>query len=116
MYYNTNNETGNELKRSKKKTITQDQFILGIFNTWRVNDGLTPSEIEQILVEDYNTNWPLTSIRRSISTLTDAGKLTKTNKLRKGKYDKNEHIWKFKSQTRQDINDTHTPGERDNRF
>jgi len=113
MYYNTNNETGNKLKQSKKKTITQDEFILGIFNTWRTNEGLTPSEIEGILVDDYDTNWPLTSIRRSISTLTDTGKLTKTDKLRKGKYGKNEHVWKFKSQARTDINDTNTPGQGD---
>ena len=73
-------------------------------------------KLRKELVDDYDTNWPLTSIRRSISTLTDAGKLTKTSELRKGKYDKKEHVWKFKSQTRQDINDTHTPEERDNRF
>ena len=116
MFYNTNKQKSNELKESKKKVLTQDQFILGIFNTWRNGEGLSPSEVEEILVDSYNKNWPLTSIRRAISTLTDAGKLTKTNKLRKGKYGKNEHVWKFKSQARQDINDTHTPGERDNRF
>ena len=96
MYYNTNNETGNDLKKAQKKTISQDQFILGIFNTWRKDNGMTPSEIEHILVDSYDVNWPLTSIRRSISTLTDSGKLTKTNELRKGKYNKNEHVWKLK--------------------
>ena len=116
MYYNTNKETGDQLNDSKSKAKTQDEIILDIFNTFRLNNGLSPSEVEVLLVERYNKNWPLTSIRRSISTLTDQGKLTKTNKLRGGKYNKNEHVWKFKPKTRQDINDTHTPAERDNRL
>ena len=116
MYYNTNNESGERLIKSKSKAKTQDEIILDIFNTWRQSDGLTPSEIEEILIHHHDKNWPLTSIRRAISTLTDSGKLTKTNKLRGGKYNKNEHICKFKPQTRQDLNDTNTPGQRDNRF
>jgi len=116
MYYNTNNEKGKQLNKSRSAAKTQDEIILGIFNTWRQSDGLTPSEIEEILIHHHDKNWPLTSIRRAISTLTDHGKLTKTDKLRGGKYNKNEHIWKFKPQTRQDLNDTHTPGQRDNRF
>ena len=116
MYYNTNNESGDRLNKSKKKAMTQNEFILGIFNTWRINNGLTPSELEEILIESYDKNWPLTSIRRAMSTLTEQGKLTKTNKLREGKYNKNEHVWQIKPQTRQDINVTHTPGQRDNRL
>ena len=116
MYYNTNNETGEQLNESRSNTKTQNEIILDIFNTFRLNNGLSPSEVESILIETYGKNWPLTSIRRAISTLTDEGKLTKTDKLRGGKYNKNEHIWRFKPQTRQDINDTHTPGQRDNRF
>jgi|TARA_R100001594_G_scaffold117968_1_gene153222 precorrin-3B methylase len=116
MYYNTNNESGEELIESRSKAKTQDDIILDIFNTWRQSDGLTPSEIEEILIHHHDKNWPLTSIRRSISTLTNSGKLTKTNELRGGKYNKNEHIWRFKPQTRQDLNDTNTPGQRDNRL
>jgi hypothetical protein len=116
MYYNTTNETDKQLRDSRSKAKTQDEIILNVFNTWRESDGLTPSEVEEILIHHHDKNWPLTSIRRAISTLTDAGKLTKTNKLRGGKYNKNEHIWKFKPQTRADINDIHTPRERDNRF
>ena len=116
MYYNTNNEAGDQLKESRSAAKTQDEIILDIFNTWRQSDGLTPSEIEEILIHHHDKNWPLTSIRRAISTLTDRGKLTKTNRLRGGKYNKNEHIWKFKPQIRQDLNDTNTPGQRDNRF
>ena len=116
MYYNTNNEKGEQLNESRSSTKTQNEIILDIFNTFREEYGLTPSEVEGILISHHEKEWPLTSIRRAMSTLTDEGKLTKTSKLRKGKYNKNEHIWKFKSQTRQDINDTNTPGQRDNRL
>ena len=116
MYYNTNNESGEELIESKSRAKTQDEIILDIFNAWRQSDGLSPSEVEDILILQHDKNWPLTSIRRAISTLTDSGKLTKTSKLRGGKYNKNEHVWKFKPQTRQDLNDTNPPGQRDNRL
>ena len=116
MYYNTNEENGQDLIESRTKSIKQDDLILSIYNSWRQSDGLTPSEVEEILIHHHDKSWPLTSIRRAISTLTDSGKLTKTNKLRGGKYNKNEHIWKFKPQTRQDLNDTNTPGQRDNRL
>ena len=77
---------------------------------------LSPFEVQTALRRFNVLKAPITSIRRAISTLTDAGKLTKTNKLRGGKYNKNEHVWKFKPQTRQDLNDTNTPGQRDNRL
>jgi len=116
MYYNTNNETGERLNESRSNAKTQDQLILHIFNTWRHADGLSPVEVEEILIGTYNKNWPFTSIRRSISTLTDQDKLSKTNELRGGKYDKREHVWKFKTQVRTDINDTNTPGEGSDRL
>ena len=116
MYYNTNEENGQDLIESRTKSIKQDDLILSIYNSWRQSGGLTPSEVEEILIHHHDKNWPLTSIRRAISTLTNSGKLTKTSKLRGGKYNKNEHVWKFKPQTRQDLNDTNTPGQRDNRL
>ena len=116
MYYNTNEEDGPGLREAWAKTANQDDLILEIYNSWRQSGGLTPSEVEEILIHHHDKNWPLTSIRRAISTLTNSGKLTKTSKLRGGKYNKNEHVWKFKPQTRQDLNDTNTPGQRDNRL
>ena len=116
MYYNTNKENMPQLRESWAKTAKQDDLILEVYNAWRQSDGLTPSEVEEILIHHHDKNWPLTSIRRAISTLTNNDKLTKTSKLRGGKYNKNEHVWKFKPQTRQDINDTNTPGQRDNRL
>ena len=99
MFYNTTNETGETLKESKAKAITQNELIIHVFNTWREQNGLTPSELNKILIEHWDTNWPITSIRRALTTLTDDGNLVKTNDLRKGVYGKKEHVWKIKTKT-----------------
>ena len=120
MYYNTNNESGVELLDSRTKALTQDELILEIYEIHEQHDidrhGLTPELVRYTCEEFYGKAWPITSIRRSISTLTKAGKLTKTSKLHKGRYGKNEHIWKLASQVRTDINDTHIPGEENKRL
>ena len=122
MYYNTNNESGETLQESRTNSRTQNELILHIFSNLRdYDEGLTPDEINDIISGTYNKTWPITSIRRAISTLTDQAKLTKTNNLREGKYGKKTHIWKYNSiqhitQIRNDINDTNTPGQRINRL
>ena len=119
MYYNTNNETGLDLRESWTSNAKQNELILRIFML-TPNNTFTPDEI-QTACESYQRNWPITSIRRAISTLTDQAKLTKTNNLREGKHGKKTHIWKYNSiqhitQIRNDINDTDTPGQRINGF
>ena len=114
MYYNTNNEIGLALGQSWLSTAKQDELILRIF-ILKPNQSFTPDEIKAEC-ERCEKDWPITSIRRAISTLTDRGKLTKTNNLRKGKYGKQTHTWKFKTQVRRDINDTHSSQQRDSRI
>ena len=114
MYYNTNNETGLDLTDSWIKAAKQNDLILKLFMT-NPNETFTPDQIQH-LCEVCERNWPLTSIRRAISTLTDHGKLTKTNHLREGKYGKKTHTWKFVTQVRTDINDTDTLGQGSNGF
>ena len=119
MYYNTNNETGLTLSDSWVKSAQQNELILRLFMD-NVNQVFTPDEILH-LCEVCEKNWPITSIRRAISTLTDQGKLTKTNELREGRYGKKEHVWHcnregYTPQIRNDINDTDTPGQGSNGF
>ena len=108
MYYNTNNEEGETLVESWTATAKQDELILRIFMVG-LNYSFTPDEIEA-LCQRWNKNWPITSIRRAINTLTKRGNLTKTSELRKGKYGKNTHTWKFATQVRTDFDDTNTTG------
>lgn len=107
MYYNTNDESGINLRDSWVKTAKQDELILRLFQA-NPDQTFTPDEILH-LCEVVNRSWPITSVRRSISTLTKAGNLTKTSNLRKGKYGKKTHTWKLATQVRTDINDTDTP-------
>ena len=74
------------------------------------DETFTPDQIQH-LCEICEREWPITSIRRAISTLTKQGNLTKTDELRKGKYGKKTHTWKFVTQIRTDVNDTDIPRE-----
>ena len=93
MYYNTNDETGSELQGSRNNSYNQEQMILGIFEA-HSEESFTPFEIEDFAT-DNGINWPITSIRRAITDLTNAGKLTKTNITKLGKYGKKVHTWKL---------------------
>jgi hypothetical protein len=93
MYYNTNDETGETLQRSRNTSTKQEGLILSIFETYP-NEGLTPFDIEDF-AHDQEVSWPITSIRRAITDLTNAGKLTKTNTKKLGRYGKLVHTWKL---------------------
>jgi len=111
MYYNTNNESGEDLRESWTKTANQDELILQFFID-NPNQLFTPDDIHH-MCEVCDRHWPITSIRRAISTLTKRGNLTKTDELREGKYGKKTHAWQFATQVRTDINDTDIPRQRD---
>ena len=108
MYYNTNNETGLDLQESWYSNANQDELVLRLFQI-HPNETFTPDEIEG-MCNRCDRGWPITSIRRAISTLTKYGNLTKTSELREGKYGKKTHTWKFSTQVRTDLNDTNIPG------
>jgi uncharacterized Fe-S cluster-containing protein len=88
-YYNTNQEKGEELKQSWKKTEKQEALILRHFrNNPKVY--FSPEMIQEAVLEKA----PLTSVRRAITNLTTQGKLRKTDIMVKGKYGKRIHTWK----------------------
>ena len=99
MYYNTTNETGETLNDSNTRAIKQEDLIYNFFKfeyeEFARPEGFTPSEMGHICLMDAQKDWPLTSIRRAIHTLTESGKLTKTTELRMGNYGKNEHVWRL---------------------
>ena len=92
MYYNTTNEKGEKLAEYKEKAMTQDEIILDWFSyTSKRQQGLTPSNVQRYAL----SNAPLTSVRRSMNTLTKQGKLMKTDVKREGIYGRLEHVWKL---------------------
>ena len=91
--YNTNEETGPQLRSSWIQTAKQEELIYQMF-VWNPTQGFSPEDIE-LRCLDLNKSWPITSIRRAINTLTKAGKLTKTDELQKSSYGKNAHVWRL---------------------
>jgi len=94
MFYNTTNLTGNSLINAINTARTQDdrvKIILSLFSR-----PVTPFEVQ----EKYNQYYkpaPITSIRRSLNTLTSAGIAEKTDRMRAGQYGKPNYTWQLKA-------------------
>lgn len=88
MFYNTTQETNPELAAYRDQTLKQDARVLELFKTRR-HLNYTPSEVLRIAFD----RTPITSIRRSMTNLTDDGLLIKTGSKREGMYGRPEHVW-----------------------
>lgn len=80
-------------EKEQRKFASRSQ-CLTILKLFRCNPliAMTPFEVQHC-TEMYKT--PITSIRRAINTLTDAGLLVKTDILRPGEYGVLNHTWKL---------------------
>jgi len=87
-YYNTNKESGETLKNSRKKCETQEDEILEFAQ--ECGHRLSPSHVWVFL---FCRKIPLTSVRRAITNLTNRGLMTKTDYMVDGVYGKKEHTW-----------------------
>ena len=94
-YYNTTAETGKILDHAWVKSANQDELILSIFVTNR-EAIFTPHEVQNILRDDYEKLYPITSVRRSINTLTEREALKKTSIKKKGPWGASNYCWKYK--------------------
>jgi len=79
-YFNTTNAKGEELKGYQNKADTQDDKILSFFKSNPL-DNFTPEEVWRKI---FNGETPLTSVRRAITNLKNAGDLEKTKIKREG--------------------------------
>ena len=73
-----------------EKTITQEDRVFQLF---RKKPVLSASQCWMML---YSKE-PITSIRRSITDLTNNGKLQKTDRFITGMYDRSEHLYEIVS-------------------
>ena len=100
-FYNTNKEYGEQLAKSKRIALTQEEVIMSLFNTYRNIYGriihMSPSYIQGIWINgvDRKKYPPITSIRRAMTNLTTKGMLIKTDKMTEGEYGKPEHCWRL---------------------
>ena len=93
FYHNTNKESGKTLISSKTKANKQELKVLKFFES---NDNTNSYSPEDILDQvDFGRTIPITSVRRAITNLTNAGYLKKTQLMKKGKFGKQIHTWKI---------------------
>ena len=90
-YFNTNDETGEVLKKSRFKASSQQVKILEYMSRY-FNELSTPWDIQMHVLPDT----PITSVRRALTNLTDAGLIFKTDYKKTGKYGKINHTWIYK--------------------
>tara|TARA_R110000823_G_scaffold225280_2_gene353103 strand:- start:285 stop:599 length:315 start_codon:yes stop_codon:yes gene_type:complete len=99
-FHNTTNEVGAKLAQSTSKALTQDECVLAYFKE-RDELGATPErvlrhfKIMEKLSSNRWSNTPITSIRRSFSTLKKRGLIYKTDLMIMGDYGKEIHVWKL---------------------
>ena len=93
-FFNTTNESGQHLKEYRSQAKEQDERVLQIFRGSGKAAILPPSFVSSLYDRLYQQT-PITSIRRSITNLTKAGKLEKTNQKRIGPYARPEYCWQI---------------------
>jgi hypothetical protein len=99
-YYNTNNEVGDTLQKSKAKAVSQEEDIKILFQCFptKSDNGFTADEIAD---EFYDfSGVPITSIRRALTNLCGEkwnNFLVKTDVMRMGKYGKLTHAYKIRN-------------------
>ncbi len=97
VFYNTISVPDNELKIHVAQAQCQDDKVLEFFKA-HTGKLFTPDEVHGAVFSD---KVPLTSCRRAIFSLTDAGHLIKTDKMRMGRYGKLCHAWILKGEMKQ---------------
>lgn len=92
MFYNTTNLQGEDLFSSHKRTNKQEVEILSVFKMSR--QDLTPFEVQETLML-RGFDYPITSIRRAITDLTEKGLLVKTKNKKMGAYGQKNYTWEL---------------------
>jgi hypothetical protein len=89
-YHNTTGSGGGTLDKYEAKARTQELAV----SRWFVMHAgdYTPSEVWGAV---FTRMVPLTSVRRAMTNLTNAGVLEKTEKQRAGLYGRPEYAWRL---------------------
>ena len=90
MYYNSTHETGPTLRAYTTQANRQEAAVLALFRQRRL--PLSPSQVWRHLDPERT---PLTSIRRAMTDLTDAGLLERLPVKVEGIYSRPEHLWRL---------------------
>ena len=92
-FYNSTNESGEQLELFTKKASTQEEKIMIIF---KEKYRLTAYQCYSFYKLRHEGNTPITSIRRAITNLTSKGKLDMTNDKQIGGYGRDNYYYKLR--------------------
>jgi hypothetical protein len=92
-YHNTIPVQGDLLIRFQEKALHQESIILRFFEN-NAGKSYTPIQVHTALCR-LNLTYPLTSVRRAITNLTDDGELIKHDKLKMEKYGSPNNTWQY---------------------
>lgn len=93
-FYNTTDEDDNTNKVLTSIARKQDDIILDYFRN-HPDDSFTPEAIHYVRFDEKT---PITSVRRSITNLTAAGRLEKTDEKQLGVYGRMNYKWKYRKE------------------
>ena len=91
-FYNTTNESGEQLELFTQKAMKQEDKVMLLFREKYV---LTAYQCYSFFIVRYESNVPLTSIRRAMTNLASKGKLEMTEKKIEGAYGRDNYIYKL---------------------
>lgn len=91
-YWNTTRLSGADLRDAVQSADKQDAAVLAIFDS-RPGHNLSPSQVWRIGC-DLGVRWLLTSVRRSMTNLTEARELVKLDDRIDGTYGRKEFVWR----------------------
>lgn len=92
-FYNTTNESGEQLELFTQKAMKQEDKVMLLF---KEKYALTAYECYQLYLLKYEVNTPLTSIRRAITNLACKGKLDMMASKRTGGYGRDNYIYQLR--------------------
>lgn len=91
VYHNTTDLHGKELDKAQTRASKQTEVILKVFQD-HPHTSFSPWDVYYHLGQQYM----ITSVRRAITTLTDAGYLVKGERKRSGPANEWGYVWKLK--------------------
>lgn len=95
LFYNTNLTKEPELQLREEKALSQEEIIKNIFK--REGKHLTAGDVHYICIAE-GMLFPLTSVRRAMSTLKNKGFLVKLKEVKKSKYNVNENYYEYRNE------------------
>ncbi len=89
VYFDTTSASAEDLREYNIKASSQTAIVYDYFK-WNAGILISPSKVWE---SRFAENTPITSIRRSITVLTNYGLLTKTTVKTKGLFGRPENCW-----------------------